>query len=74
MLKQTLKNNKASCRNGNGHVRDRDPLGQRHRRGREQVGEHKRVHMMPRGEASQGIKDSLGRPWFTIIRSLPSLL
>lgn len=74
MLKHTPKNDEASCRNGNAHIRDRDPLGQRHRRDRKQVGKHKHVHMMPRGEASQGIKDSLGRTWFTIIWSLPSLL
>ena len=29
LLKQTLKDDKASCRNGNGHIRERDFLGQR---------------------------------------------
>ena len=29
LLKQTLKDDKASCRNGNGHIRERDFPGQR---------------------------------------------
>lgn len=45
---QALKSDGASCRNGNGHVRDRDLFGQRHRDGSQQVGNERSPHRAER--------------------------